>query len=100
MGETLRGFRPSAHRGRWQGPDIALNERLIHVGNGIAVLGEPSPKLLAGTQGTPDTVWSIPVLVQGGGEGLQVGAKRPVPQLGDHRGARKAVLDHRVLLFS
>src|SRR5215467_2481324 len=100
MGEPRSGLRLSA-RQRWgQGPEIARNERLIHVGNGIAVLGEPPPKLLASTQRPPDTVASIPVLVQGGGEGIQVEPQRPAPQAGDHRSPRIAVLDHRLLLCS
>src|SRR2546428_10225397 len=69
MGETRSGFRPSAHRRPWQGAEIALDERRIHVGNGIIVLGQPPPKLIAGAQRAPATVWGIPVLVQGGGEG-------------------------------
>jgi hypothetical protein len=76
------------------------DERFIHIGNGMAVLGEPLPKLLASTQRPSDTVGGIPLLVQGRSEAIQVSAQRPVPQAGDHRGACKAMLDHRLLLFS
>src|SRR5882724_8036954 len=100
MGKTRSGFGPLAHKRPWQGLDRALDECLIYIGNGMSVLGEPLPKLLASTQRPPDTVGGILVLVQGGGEGIQVGPQRPAPQAGDHRGARKAVLDHKLLLFS
>src|SRR5262245_63450522 len=98
MGEPRGGFRPAARRRSWQGSKIARDERLIYIDNGIAVLGEPPPKLLASTQRPPDTVGGIPVLVQGGGEGIQVEPQRPAPQAGNHRGACKAVLDHKLLL--
>jgi len=100
MGEPRRRFGPAAHTGRWQGPEIALDERLIYLGNGIAVLGEPPPKLIAGPQRPPETIRGISVLVQGGDERIEVSAQRPVPQPGDHRRASKAVLDHRLLLFA
>jgi hypothetical protein len=99
MGEPCSGFGPSAHRRPGQGPDIALDERLIHVGNGIAVLGQPLPKLIAGTQHPSDTVWGLPVLGQGGSEGIEVGTQQPALQLGDHRRPSKALLDHRLLLL-
>ena len=90
MGRPRSGFGPSAHTRSWQGLDVARDERLIHIGDGMSVLGEPLPKLLASTQRPPDTVRSISVLVQGGGEGIQVGPQRSAPQAGDHRGVRKA----------
>ena len=79
MGQTRSGFWPSARRRPWQGLEIALDERLIHLGNGMAVLGEPLPKLLASTQRPPDTVGGIPLLVQGRREDIQVSAQRPMP---------------------
>src|SRR4029453_7450240 len=100
MGEPRSGFRPSARRRSWQGLEIARDERRIHLGNGMAVLGEPLPKLLASTQRPPDTVRSISLLVQGGSKGLQVGSQRPAPPPGNHRRASKAVLDHKLLLFA
>src|SRR5262249_54745295 len=100
MGEPRGGFRPAARRRAWQGSKIARDERLIYIDNGIAVLGEPPPQLLASTQRPPDTVGGVPVLVQGGGEGIQGGPHRCAARAGDHRSPRIAVLDHRLLLCS
>ena len=74
MGESCRGFRPAADRRWWQGPEIARDERVIDVGKGVSMLREPLPKRVARPQYPPDTIGGIPLLVQGGGEGIQVGA--------------------------
>jgi hypothetical protein len=56
--------------------DIAVYEGCVHLADGIALSVYPVGKLLCRTQKPLDATWGIAVVVQGGREGIEVGAQR------------------------
>jgi hypothetical protein len=99
MGESLARFRQAASRRSLQPAEVALDERLTDIRNGIAVLGQPPAEVIAASHITPDTVLRIPLLVQYRGKLIEVGTQWATSKPVDRRCARKVCLDHKPLLL-
>ena len=79
--------------------DVALDEGLIDICNGLTLLEQPSSELIAASQVTSDAVPSISLLPQGGGKIIKVGTQWPAAKPVERRCSKKVCLDHELLLL-
>jgi len=82
-----------------QSADVALDEGLIDICNGITLLEQPSSELIAASQVTSDAVPSLSLLPQGGGKIIKVGTQWPAAKPVERRCPKKVCLDHELLLL-
>jgi hypothetical protein len=83
-----------------QSADIALDNGVIELADGIALLVQPAAKRVPHAHVALDTTRSIALLVKVMGEVIEVGSQRAAPQSGDDVLPNKEMVEHMPLLFS
>jgi hypothetical protein len=73
MGQSLRTFGQSARRRPVQSTDVLSDECGIDISHGVALLGQPLPKVSAASQVAADTLPRVPLLVECGCQRIKVG---------------------------
>jgi hypothetical protein len=99
VGQSCGRFGQAACRRPWQSADVALDEGLIDICNGLPLLEQPSSDLIAASQVTSDAVPSISLLPQGGGKIIKVGTPWSPAKPVERRCPKQVCLAHELLLL-
>src|SRR5215831_18490424 len=97
--EPFSGVREVAGTVPREAADIAVHNGVIQVAESIRVPVQPPAKRFASAHVALDTVRGISVLVEVGGEVVQIRPQRAAPQSGNHVRPCKDVFEHWSLLF-